>query len=120
MPILFLVIAGGFVLFVLLEGSASAQESGGTSGGPFNCPSAYPCCQIQPSGSSAGAGTSGGGATYSGGGACCVITSDPSTWPNGDAIWTFAQAIAFAEGANLAGSVPDRTNNPGDLSDGAQ
>ena len=46
------------------------------------------------------------------------ITNDPATWPAGDSIWTVCQAIASAEGAHVAGSVPDRLNNPGDLSDG--
>jgi hypothetical protein len=46
------------------------------------------------------------------------ISNDPSTWPSGDQVWTVCQAIASAEGANVAGSVPDRTNNPGDLSKG--
>lgn len=46
------------------------------------------------------------------------ITHDPSTWPCGDRLWSFARAIAIAEGANIPGSVPDRFNNPGDLSDG--
>ena len=45
------------------------------------------------------------------------ITSDPKTWPVGDALWAVARAIAFAEGAHVAGSVPDRLNNPGDISD---
>lgn len=47
------------------------------------------------------------------------ITHDPATWPTGDKLWDLARAIAFAEGANIAGSVPDRLNNPGDISDGA-
>lgn len=46
------------------------------------------------------------------------ISNDPSTWPGGDLVWTVCQAIASAEGANLAGSAPDRYNNPGDLSKG--
>jgi len=46
------------------------------------------------------------------------ITNDPSTWPGGDVLWNVAQAIAWAEGANVAGSAPDRFNNPGDLSKG--
>jgi hypothetical protein len=46
------------------------------------------------------------------------ITNDPSTWPTGDRIWDVCRAIALAEGANLSGSVPDRANNPGDLSKG--
>lgn len=48
----------------------------------------------------------------------CNITSDPSTWPSGDRVWSVCQAIAFAEGANVPGSVPDASNNPGDLSKG--
>lgn len=55
-------------------------------------------------------------------GACaassCAITNDPSTWPSGDAYWNVCQAIATAEGANVAESAPDRYNNPGDLSRG--
>lgn len=47
------------------------------------------------------------------------ITSDQSTWPQGDKIWDIARAIAIAEGANVEGSNPDRLNNPGDISDGA-
>ena len=47
------------------------------------------------------------------------ITNDPSTWPAGDRVWNVCRAIAMAEGANIAGSVPDRFNNPGDISDGA-
>lgn len=46
------------------------------------------------------------------------ITADPSTWPSGDPIWSIAQAIAFAEGANVLGARPDRNNNPGDLTRG--
>lgn len=47
------------------------------------------------------------------------ITSDSGTWPSGDAYWNIARAIAFAEGANVKGSAPDRNNNPGDISDGS-
>ena len=47
------------------------------------------------------------------------ITSDPNTWPKGDKIWDICRAIAFAEGANVPGSNPDRLNNPGDISDGS-
>lgn len=47
------------------------------------------------------------------------ITSDQSTWPQGDKIWDIARAIAIAEGADQPGSNPDRLNNPGDISDGA-
>jgi hypothetical protein len=49
-----------------------------------------------------------------------MITHDPNTWPSGDLIWNIARAIAVAEGANVAGSNPDRLNNPGDISDGAK
>lgn len=49
-----------------------------------------------------------------------AITSSPDTWPQGDRIWDIARAIAIAEGANVAGSNPDRLNNPGDISDGAK
>lgn len=48
----------------------------------------------------------------------CMITNDPTTWPSGDKIWNICQAIAKAEGAAIAGSVPDRANNPGDVTDG--
>lgn len=50
---------------------------------------------------------------------CGGITNDPATWPTGDSIWNVCQAIALAEGAEIAGSNPDRLNNPGDISDGA-
>jgi hypothetical protein len=49
---------------------------------------------------------------------CCGITNDPATWPTGDRVWDVCRAIAFAEGANIAGDAPDRNNNPGDLSQG--
>ena len=49
----------------------------------------------------------------------CSITNDPCSWPTGDRIWLICHAIAMAEGANLAGRVPDTNNNPGDISDGA-
>lgn len=48
---------------------------------------------------------------------CTNITNDPNTWPSGDRIWLVCHAIAMAEGANVAGSVPDVSNNPGDISD---
>jgi hypothetical protein len=53
-------------------------------------------------------------------GACmsCGISNDPGSWPTGDRIWDVCRAIATAEGANVAGSTPDRLNNPGDISDG--
>lgn len=47
------------------------------------------------------------------------ITNDPSTWPKGDRIWDICRAIAYAEGAEVAGDIPDRLNNPGDISDWA-
>lgn len=47
-----------------------------------------------------------------------IVPTDPSTWPSGDRIWDCCRAIALAEGYNVAGSVPARLNNPGDLSDG--
>lgn len=47
------------------------------------------------------------------------ISYDQNTWPGGDTIWNICRAIAFAEGAYIPGSVPDRLNNPGDISDGA-
>lgn len=49
-----------------------------------------------------------------------IVPTNPSTWPSGDRIWDCCRAIAFAEGYNVAGSVPARLNNPGDLSDGMQ
>jgi hypothetical protein len=51
---------------------------------------------------------------------CQPITSDMATWPgdSSDPVWLVCYAIAQAEGANVAGSAPDRLNNPGDLSDG--
>jgi hypothetical protein len=47
-----------------------------------------------------------------------MITSNPATWPSGDKVWDVCRAIAFAEGANVANTAPDRLNNPGDLSRG--
>jgi hypothetical protein len=51
------------------------------------------------------------------------ITSDDTTWIDGytlgDKIWVICNAIAHAEGANISGSVPDRLNNPGDITDGS-
>jgi len=38
----------------------------------------------------------------------CGITNDAATWPTGDKIWDVCRAIAIAEGANVAGSNPDR------------
>jgi hypothetical protein len=53
------------------------------------------------------------------GGSSCMITNDPATWPTGDKVWDVCRAIAIAEGANIAGSNPDKLNNPGDISDGS-
>lgn len=47
------------------------------------------------------------------------ITHEPWTWPTGDKAWDICRAIAMAEGANIKGDVPDRLNNPGDISDGS-
>lgn len=47
-----------------------------------------------------------------------INPTDPTTWPQGDKLWDCCRAIAYAEGYNVAGSVPARLNNPGDLSDG--
>src|SRR5260370_8915636 len=58
-----------------------------------------------------------GGCDGTGSGAM-TITFDESTWPSGDRVWNVCRAIARAEGANVEGSVPDRLNNPGDISDG--
>lgn len=55
--------------------------------------------------------------TTTGGGCGCSITNNPATWPSGDAIWNICQAIARQEGAAIAGSKPDRYNNPGDITD---
>lgn len=55
------------------------------------------------------------------GGTLNTITNDPSTWPyrSGDPIGRVCNAVAFAEGYNVAGSNPFLLNNPGDISDGA-
>jgi hypothetical protein len=58
------------------------------------------------------------GITVSAVGQLSEITTDPNTWPTGDGIWDICQAIAMAEGYNVANSVPFRLNNPGDISDG--
>lgn len=43
---------------------------------------------------------------------------DRTTWPQGDKIWTLAQAIANAEGyGQNPSNGPTRNNNPGDISD---
>jgi len=55
------------------------------------------------------------------GGNVSTITNDPTTWPGNesDPIAKCCHAIALAEGYNVAGSNPNRLNNPGDISDGA-
>jgi hypothetical protein len=55
------------------------------------------------------------------GGAGAVITNDPNTWPFSDAdpLGRVCNAVARAEGYDVAGSNPFRLNNPGDISDGA-
>lgn len=45
------------------------------------------------------------------------ITTDPQTWPAGDAVWDICRAIAIAEGYNTNGAA-FKLNNPGDISDG--
>jgi hypothetical protein len=45
------------------------------------------------------------------------ITTDPNTWPGGDAIWDICRAIAKAEGYDTNGAA-FQLNNPGDLSPG--
>src|ERR1035438_8484085 len=85
----------------LLPGGSPSGSSTPTGGGSSG----------SPSGSS---GSLGGAPVLS-----CAITNDPSTWPTGDEFWNVCWAIAYAEGAQIAGSVPDRCNNPGDISDGA-
>jgi hypothetical protein len=54
-----------------------------------------------------------------GAGDVSTITQDPSTWPQGDAIWDICRAVAQAEGYNQGqGAAPYDLNNPGDLSPG--
>lgn len=48
-----------------------------------------------------------------------IDPGDQSTWPTGDGVWDCCQAIALAEGYNVAGSRPQRNHNPGNISDGA-
>jgi hypothetical protein len=97
----------GLVL-VILAGTLAQSAASGTSGGGSAPP---------PAGNS----TSDGDNVPAPQGSMManMITNDPASWPSGDIIWTICQAIASAEGANKAGSAPDRFNNPGDISDGA-
>lgn len=64
-------------------------------------------------------GATGDAVTGEGDSSMAVITNNPDTWPSTDGLWLFCQAIARQEGAATPGSVPDRANNPGDISDGA-
>ena len=47
-----------------------------------------------------------------------IDPADRSTWPTGDKLWEFAQAIAKAEGYGPPENNPTRLFNPGDISDG--
>lgn len=51
------------------------------------------------------------------GGYAMIVPTERGTWPTGDKIWAFCQAIAVAEGYQVPGSNPARLNNPGDISD---
>jgi hypothetical protein len=98
MPVLLIavLVLGG--LYLLSSGAVAAQGNGGAGSAPVppdNTPA--PTWVLGPH---------------------MTITNDPVTWPAGDGVWSIAQAIAIAEGANIAGSNPDRLNNPGDISDG--
>jgi hypothetical protein len=55
------------------------------------------------------------------GGFVSTITTDTRTWPysDDDPIGKACNAVARAEGYNVAGSNPFRLNNPGDISDGS-
>jgi hypothetical protein len=52
------------------------------------------------------------------GGGAVVATLPPGTVP--DIVQTFSNAIATAEGYFVAGSKPQRNNNPGDIMSGGQ
>jgi hypothetical protein len=96
MGVIFVIIAvAAFLIYETYNGGfTSAMKSDCVSPNCFNCQDAnMPDC-------------------------CCQITNDPNTWPTGDRIWLVCHAIGYAEGANVAGSNPDRLNNPGDISDG--
>jgi hypothetical protein len=47
-----------------------------------------------------------------------ALLQSPDNWPTGDPIWDVCRAIAHAEGFDVAGSAPQKLNNPGDLSPG--
>lgn len=88
-------------------GSTISYPQGGNPCGPT--PACNPCTDPCADGS---------GVNCPGGSCLGSIDANPGTWPTGDRIWDICRAIAYAEGANISGSVPDRTNNPGDISDG--
>lgn len=95
----------GFIFMAILATSVSFQISGGTVGGGTAPPlPGFPDNNPGPGSWNLGANS---------------ITNDPSTWPSSDRIWMVCCAIASAEGAATLGSVPDRLNNPGDISDGS-
>lgn len=102
MTVLFVV--GIFLLFASLTGGLAFGLAGGV-GGTDSAPSPQSEDNTPSPGRVIGAN---------------MISHDPKTWPRGDAIWNIARAIAMAEGANNEGSVPDRLNNPGDISDGGK
>lgn len=89
-PVTIALAAGAVLLtFKILGGNAAAAQSGGDTFGDSS--------PVSLSG----------------------ISSDIATWPTGDRIWDVCRAIANQEGASIAGTVPDRLNNPGDISDGS-
>jgi hypothetical protein len=93
-----MVVIAVIAILILASGSAFALEQSSSSASSLSSTSQSPSDSIE---------------------VVAGMTSDPTTWPSGDRIWDIARAIAFAEGANVAGSNPDRLNNPGDISDGA-
>ncbi len=97
-------IFGVAALLVYEYATSQSCSEPAKAGGPTPCGVCY-----QPVGGSDGT---------SGGDLSCEITNDRSTWPTGDRVWDVCRAIAVAEGADHAGSAPDRYNNPGDLSKG--
>jgi hypothetical protein len=108
------IVALGAVVLILREsmaGSVTATCPGACPGGGGILSSLFTVSCPMPASSVSGAAVS-----------CPSVidpfTSDPASWPSGDALWNVAQAIAYAEGANVRGSAPDRFNNPGDLSKG--
>lgn len=110
----FLVLAGlvGIAFLILAQQGADASTSPDQSGGTGTAPA--------PSGNSGTGGIDNVPDPGSPSIADLHLTNDPNTWPTGDRVWDVCRAIAYAEGAHIAGSVPDRFNNPGDISDGAK